>query len=60
MALPSGGDGQKGQGEVPNITWDYAEQELGLKFPMALTESEASPAPAVSWRSPEQGMLALV
>lgn len=45
MALPSGGDGQKGQGEIPDITWDYAQQELDLTFPMALTESEASPAP---------------
>lgn len=35
VLVPAGGDGQKGQAEVQNITWDFGEQELGLAFPQA-------------------------
>lgn len=35
MSLSAGGDGQKGQAEVHNITWDFGEQESGLAFPQA-------------------------
>lgn len=35
MSLPTGGDGEKGQAEVHNITWDFGEQESGLAFPQA-------------------------
>lgn len=37
MSLPSGRDGQKGQAEVQDITWDFGEQESGLAFLQACT-----------------------
>lgn len=38
VSLSAGGDGQKGQAEVQNITFDFGEQEQGLAFPQASTE----------------------